>query len=430
METGKMKSRSKYAFLIEDVENDKKYSFLSVLYLDQKGIFSVIFILLLTLIKINFSYATPLSISFEDVAKKVSSQNYTIRENALQVYQAKEAIQVARGSLLPKLNFWKIAAISFEPIMALGMVEDVVPFLFPSRWIQVDEQKVLYLAQQESYRALWANEVMAAKAVYLNVLLDLSILDHIEENKRRFEAILEIAKARERLGGLKPGSAREVEIQILALEEDKRALSVLIAQELNSLSYILGLPSETDLTLSPLDLSGFETFEPLTYSDFEFRILDSSPELRQLEHMIDVASLLKKEVIFDFWGLDTPASIRIAKAQKKALRIQKESTREKLKRELKFLVDHYNLDLRNYANAKRRSALTKISIDQYFERLRLGNNVEVNDLIESSRNHIQADTDFFRISYEFLRSEDKLARLIFHGDYDKKPATLEHLGEK
>ena len=409
----------------------KKYSFSIKVKHARKGIFFTNFIFLLTsLLNTHFAYSTALTISFEDVAQKVSKQNYAVRENAIQVYQTKESIQVARGSLLPKLNFWKIAAVSLEPVMALGMVDDVAPFLFPSRWIQVEEQKVLYLASQESYRALWANEVMTAKALYLNALLDISILEHIEENKRQFETILKIAKDREQLGGIKPGSAREVEIQILALEEDKRALSVLIAQELNSLSYILGLPSEIELTLAPVDLSDFETFEPLTYSDFEFRVLDSSPELRQLEHMIDAADLLKKEVTFDFWGLGTPASIRIAKAQKEALKIQRESTREKIKRELKFLVDHYNLDLRNYANAKRRSQLTQISLNQQFERLRLGGTIEINDLIESSRNHIQADTDFFRISYEFLRSEDKLARLIFHGDYDKKPATLVHLGEK
>ncbi|MBI2645912.1 MAG: TolC family protein [Deltaproteobacteria bacterium] len=391
---------------------------------------NIAILLLIVSLKTTLVSATPLVISLEDVAQKVSEQNYEVRENAIQVYQAKESIQVARGNLLPKLNFWNIAAISFEPMMALGMADDVAPFLFPSRWIQVEEQKVMYLSGQESYRALWANEVLMAKALYLNVLLDMAILEHIDENKRQFETILKIAKDREQLGGIKPGSAREVEIQILALEEDKRALSVLIAQELNSLSYILGLPSETELTLAPVNLSDFETFEPLTYSDFEFRTLDSAPELRQLEHMIVASDLLKKEVTFDFWGLGTPASIRIAKAQKEALKIQKESTREKLKRELKFLVDHYNLDLRNYANSKRRSQLTQTSLNQQLERLRLGGMVEVNDLIESSRNHIQADTDFFRISYEFLRSEDKLARLIFYGDYDKKPAILEHLGEK
>ncbi len=382
------------------------------------------------LLKVALAYATPMTISLEDVAKKVSSQNYQVRENALQLYQTKEAIQVARGNLLPKLNFWKIAAITVDPIMALGMVEDIAPFLVPPNWLKVEEQKNLHLAKQESFRALWANEVMTTKALYLNVLLDMAILEHIQENKHQFENILEIAKAREKLGGLKPGSAREIEIQVLALEEDKRALEVLIAQELNSLSYMLGFPSETEIILTPVDISGFETFDPLNYSDFEFRTLDSSPEIREYQHLMDAADLLKKEVVFDFWGLETPASLKITKAQKEVLKIQKESTQELIKRQLKFLVDYYNLDLKNYNNAKKRVSLTNASLDQQLERLKLGANIDVNDLIESARNHIQADTDFFRISYEFLRNEDKLARLIFYGDYDKKPAVLEHLGEK
>ncbi|OGQ13650.1 MAG: hypothetical protein A3B70_07875 [Deltaproteobacteria bacterium RIFCSPHIGHO2_02_FULL_40_11] len=377
----------------------------------------------------NIGFSEERVISLEEVASTIGSKNYKIQETALEVYQAKESIQVARGNLFPKLNFFKIAAVSLQPMMAFAMVNDIAPFLLPKNWIEVEKQKVLYLTSQESYRALWANEIMMAKALYFNILLDFSILDHIEVNQKQFQEILEIAKLREELGGLKPGSARDVEIQILALKEDIRALTVLIQEELTFMSYLLGFPSSVEPVLTPVLLEEIETFEPLGYSDFEFRVLDSAPELRGLHHMVHVADLLKKEVIFDFWGVGTPASIRIEKSKKEVLKIQAQATQEHLKRELKILIDQYNLNLENYRDAKRRSELSKISLDQNFERLTLGDDVTIRDLIESSKNHIQADTDFFRMQYEFLKSEDRLSRLIFYGDYDKKPAVLDHLGE-
>jgi hypothetical protein len=66
---------------------------------------------------------------------------------------------------------------------------------------------------------------------------------------------------------------------------------------------------------------------------------------------------------------------------------------------------------------------------QLYERIRLGQWVNVGDLIEASRNQIQAETSFFAVKFRFLTNEDRLARLIFHGDYTKKPVVIEELEE-
>ena len=393
------------------------------------------------------------SISLEEVTKKVSSENYLVLENALRVYQSKESIQVARGNLLPKLNLWKIVAIPFEPIMALGMIEDIAPFLVPANWFQVPEQKVLSLATEEAYRALWANEVMTAKALYLKVLLDESILTHIQENQKQLEDILVIAKTREQLGGLRQGAARDIEIRILGLQEDKRMLQILITEERTMLSYMMGYGVQEDLALASVELPDIKTFEPLQYIDFEFRSLDSAPEVRQQEHLIAASDFVKKEVTFSFLGssmlsrgveggvfdmlplqqglgFGTAPSLRIVKAQKEILKIQKRGIEETVKRQLKLLITNYNIDLENYSNLEKRVDLTHEALNQFYERLTVGSEVTIEELTRASSEHIEANVAFLSVQYRFLEHEDKLARLIFHGDYDKKPATLAHLGEK
>ena len=387
-------------------------------------------------------------ITLGDVVKKVSSANYLVLENAQKVYQAKEAIAVARGNLLPKLNLWKIITMPLTLLGALAGAEDVAPFLVPANWMRVEEQKLLYLAQNESYRALWANEVMTAKTLYVHLMVDLSLYDHVEKNEEELARILDIVRARERFGTAKPGGSRNIEVRLLALKEDKRALAVLIAEESSLLSYIMGFKSDVELVLTPLELPDFETLEPLEYADFEFRALDTSPEIRQLGHVIKAADYVKREVTFSFLGVSTMSrgvaggvfdnlpitsglgfgtggSMKIVKAQKEILKIQSRGVEETLKRRLKLLVDIYNLDLENYRNLKRRAELTQSIVDQLYDRLRFGDPVEADELVKASENHIDADTAFSGVKFRIITNEDKLARMIFFGDYSKEPAALE-----
>jgi outer membrane protein TolC len=118
-------------------------------------------------------------------------------------------------------------------------------------------------------------------------------------------------------------------------------------------------------------------------------------------------------------GFGTGASIRIVKTQKEILKVQKKAVEETVKRQLKLLVNNYNLDVDNYKNLKERVTLSKNSLDQIYRRIQFGESIDSLQLIESSRNLIDAETSLFSVMFRFLNSEDKLARLIFYGDYDK-----------
>src|SRR5690606_19633188 len=119
----------------------------------------------------------------------------------------------------------------------------------------------------------------------------------------------------------------------------------------------------------------------------------------------------------DGLGFGLGPSIRIAKAQKDILRIQRDGVTETIRRTLKLLVDGYNADLESHSNLKRRVDLTEAIQEQLYDRIRLGDDVGLEELVIATRNHIEADTAYFAVQYRFLTTEDRLARLIFHGDY-------------
>lgn len=395
------------------------------------------------------------AITMEDVVKKVSNENYSVYANALRVYQARENIQFARMNLLPKLNLWRLAGVAVDTVLgnyasSLNLVGDIAPFLVPANWFRFEAAKILYNAEKEGYRALWANELMTAKALYVHLLLDQSLLDHIKQNQKELNALLQIVKLRELLGGAPQGASRDIEVQLLALKEDARQLQVLLSEEESLLSYMMGFDAEKTVVPVAISMPKIESMLPLEYEDFIFRAVDSSPEVRQFDHLIAATDTVRREVFYSFLGTSNmsrgvaggifdnipiqdglgfgaPASMRIASAQKEILKVQRTGIEETLKRHLKLLVNQYNLDLESYSNLKQRVALTQATKEQLHDRLSLGQEVEMLSLIEASRNHIQADTAFFAIQFRFITNEDKLARLIFHGDYSKQPVVVESL---
>ena len=392
--------------------------------------------------------STSVKIKLQDVVEKVSAENLEVYQGALKVYQAKKQISFARGNLLPKLNIWRILSTPFDPKGLLGIVSDIAPFLIPSNWFQLKANKQLYFAEQEAYRALWANEIMTAKALYVHLLYDRNLLAHIERSKADLEKLRSIVKSHEILGGAPQGASREIEIRILALDEDTRSLTILIEDEESLLAYMMGFGSTTDLELEPLPLPNLVSARELTYGDFELRVLAVSPELRQYEFIINASKYVKKTAQFSLFGVTneakgtaggifdnvpiqdglgfgTPASIKIAKSQTEMLRVQKQGAEETLKRQLRMLVVNYNLDLQNFPGLLRRTQLTRANNQQLYTRLQLGEDVEMFDLIEGSRNHIQADTALFAVQYRFLINQDKMARLTFTGDYAQGPKALE-----
>ena len=408
---------------------------------------------------INAFAGDPQKITLSDVSKKVSESNFSVYLTAIRVYQAKETVKAARGNLLPHLNLWDIVGAAADIYTGGGagggfvaLISDIVPFLIPANWFRVQEVKLLYQADQLGYRALWANELMSAKALYMHIVLDQTLRENIIENIEEISKIHKIVKMRELLGGAPQGSAREIEIRLLALQEDKRSMEVLLQEELAQLSFAMGMPAQTSLELTAIGLPDLETLEPLNYDDFEYRAVDSSPEINQYDYFIRASDYVRRETMYSFLGASsmsrgasggvfdnipttpglgfgTGPSMRIVSAQKDILKLQKEGAEEVIKRQLKILVNNYNLDLENYRNLKKRTDLAKAALNQLFQRLSLGENFDMLTLVEASRNHLSAAISFYSIQYRFLLNEDKLGRLIFHGDYSNLPNAQKQIEE-
>lgn len=388
-------------------------------------------------------------LKLEDLVKQVSEKNYLVYENALKVYQSRTDIDRVRGELLPKLNIWNIASALIDPLSLIGSINDIAPFLVPSNWFRLEEVKLLYLSEKEGYRALWGNELHSAKTLFLHTSFDMQLLEHVKNSIVELNEIHLIVKTREMLGGAEPGTARDIEIRILGLKEDEKNLNQLVNEELNALTYALGLPSEV-VQLAPVSPPDIKSLKPLDYSKYEFRLLANSPERRQFEHFFSVLKQIKKEIQYSFLGGssisrgvaggvfdDLPTSgalsfgngpaMKIIDAQREIMLTQRTGIEETLKRQLKNLIYLFNSDISFFDNFSRRLQLTKESKTQLLRRIKMGEDVSMIALADASKNQIQAETSIYAVQFRVLSSMDRLDRLIFQNDYSLSPPLIDSL---
>jgi len=406
-------------------------------------------IIILGLTQSTFA-AEPTPVDLSDVVKRVSQNNYKVYENALKVYQAKMNIEKARADLLPKLNIWSIAKIIIDPISILDSISDIAPFLVPANWFRLEEVKLLYLAEKEGYRALWGNEVNVGKGLYTHLVFDQNLLVHVQSSIAEMQRIHRIVETRENFGGAKPGTARDIEIKLLGLQEDEQNLLNLLKLEHDELSYVLGYTADTELILNQIPIPQVDLLKPIQPKDYEFRVLSTSPERRQFEHFLSALSQVKKEIEYSFLGgssisrgvgggifdglpegnglgFGTGPALKIIDAQKELMKTQKLGVEEVLKRQLRAVAIQFNSDIGNYSNFKRRADLSKDSKNSLIRRIQLGENIDVVDLSEVSRNQIQAETALLAVQYRVVSTTDRLNRLIFDGDYSMNPPLIDSL---
>lgn len=376
-------------------------------------------------------------IRMEDVAPLVRKQNLLVLENANRVYQSREAIQVARMNLLPRLNLWRWVSVIFDWTSVTGLIEDIAPFLVPANWFRVREYRLLAEAEKFGYQALLANELLTAKSIYLTALSDELLLQATREALASTELQLGIARNREAMGSEPAGTAADLEIRLLGLRDDVRSLESLIAQEKQALKYALGVPMQESIDLLPVAL---ETAKEVDFDALFPQVESRAPELAQYGYFIRAAGTMRREVIFSFLGASSlsrgvnggifdslpqsnglgfgaGASIRIARSQQNNLRLQAMGVKEILKRQLQQIDILGRLGNESLVDARKRVTMASARADELMTRLQLGESITVLQLNDASKNVVEAKAALFTKQSELAILNRRLERLLMESQY-------------
>ncbi len=379
------------------------------------------------------------TLTMDDVATKVKSQNLSVLQNAEKVYQAKLSIDEARLNLLPKLNLWNLGKAFIDPTGLLDIVQDIAPFLVPANWFRLKETEILYKAEREGLRALQANEVYAARSLYLKVLMDQEMYNSLKRHHAELSTIKSLAEDRLELGMEKPELVREIQIQHLKINEDVEQLKLLVNYEKNILNQTLGFPIGEELTLAQVNFSN-EQLKPIDPTEWEVVALNNSPEVKQYVHFINVLPKIKKEIYFSFLGVPSlsrgtaggifdhlPVSqglgfanskqVAIVSSQGKILKLQKKGVEETIKRQILNVSQVHNSALNLYASQKERLKLSELNFESLKQKIGFGTNVSLAEVSATLLSLSQSRASYSEATYRFVMNYDMLSRLSLTGVY-------------
>ncbi len=379
-------------------------------------------------------------VTLDEVSARIKAQDYTILENAQRVYQAKEAIQVARMNLLPRLNLWSIVGVIVDWKNAVGLVEDLVPFLVPNNWFRVRQQRLFLEAEKLGFRSLQANEILTARAIYLQVVMDEELMMQIRSSASRIKEAVDYTKLQEQFGEVPVGTSASVEAKYLALLDDQNKMDRLIYDEKRSLGMMIGVKVDSEITLIKPKQDVISSLPKLDLNELIDPVVKVSPEIAQFDCLIEVSRYVKREVYFSFLGISNltrgvmggifdqypvqaglgfgiGASVRIVRSQRSQIELQKGAATEVIKKQLAVIVKNFNSSLDTYPNIQGQLFQAKKYHDSLAERVRLGEKVSALELMDGVKTITEAETKMLALNAEVNLNLDRVKRLKLEGAY-------------
>ncbi len=397
-------------------------------------------LIILIIISISTASHAGKTISLQDVTQKVKQQNLVVLQNAEKVYQAKLSIDEARLNLLPRLNLWNVGRVFIDPTALLDVVQDIAPFLVPANWFRLKETEILYKAEREGYRALQANELYAARSLYLKVLMDQELYNSLKNHAQELSKIRAMAEDRADIGFENADISREIQIQHLKIVEDVTQLKLLVDFEKRTLAQALGFPVGEQLILVQVNLANESELPSINPTEWEEIAIKNSPEVNQYAYFLKVLPQIKKEIRFSFLGVPTlsrgtaggvfdnlPVSqglgfangkqISIVNSQKKILELQKKGIEETIKRQILNVSQAHNTGAGLYPSLKMRISLTEQSFESLKQKLQLGAKISLFDVSTTLLSLSQSRASYADATYRFVMNYDMLNRLSLTGPY-------------
>jgi len=216
----------------------------------------------------------------------------TLEQQEKLVEDAKTSVNLARAGLFPSIN---VSAL-YNGNFVLSSIDFLMPFLVPSNWAQLDQNKHLFEAAKLSYHALELNTYSSALSVYFNVRSDHATTQaYLEQAKD----LRDIASFIQKAASYGLASGQDVENALgnaEASEGQASKMQVAMIKEVASLRQLLGLPLETQIlfsedaaaaTVVPSDVES--STSPAEIAKVVERALSIAPEKAQIDELISAA---------------------------------------------------------------------------------------------------------------------------------------------
>lgn len=241
----------------------------------------------------------------DSIRNQLFSSNMTLLQALNNVEKSKLDVSMARAKLLPSLNLGVLLPALANPTFLLGSVTFLFPFLIPSNWAVLKQEKALLEADRLSYKALQLNVLSNALSLYYTYLNDIQIQQIYAEQSETLGLLYQSLKRQSSVLGnvttedLNMAAAQweESKIQVSKLQE-------LLIEERAGLRTLLGLPLGAAYDVKLVELAPTD-FETKSAAEIAQRSIDVAPEMSQIGFLIKAAKAGKFAKMFGFMSSST-----------------------------------------------------------------------------------------------------------------------------
>ena len=368
--------------------------------------------------------------SVMDLVERALRFGLDSQEHIQLLFQAKAAARIKMGLLLPRLDPINAASAAMDGQVGLDSAARVVGFLFPSRWFDYKSAKALRQAQEESIAVSFANVGQAIMEIYYQIQMQvwsIRILNHYIYEARRLIDYLKQLDEPDKKSTLEDIAVLESIRAKLAYE---LAFIDSLSIDLPRLASFLGLDPNVDW--ASLNIEEYPIFDiPTEYAQYQdyWQIAQKvSPELKNIDHLLDAAKEEKRSAYFQFldplsamtFGYGYGYNIKIARSNLTLLHISKQKIKIQLSLAIQNALNNYNdsisafpamIDASNHLIHMKPSIETHINDAQ--ERL------DINRIARYFEYASGQALRYISSYFIFRTAEAELNRYIWHGDmYD------------
>lgn len=366
--------------------------------------------------------------SVEELLGRAKFLNFTLEQNAENVFRSRQQVKSALGNLLPKLSTGDILGFATEgPVAFVGAVGNLAPFLFPSNWFQFKEAKELNKAELKSYASMRGNILSGVEGLLYVHLRNKSLVEMIDSETEWLENVLSNVKAKEENGTAPQGTSELFEMKIGSLALDNEQLKLFVEQENTEIAHMVRLPVQSNFLITGTALPELSQIQPFTPEACVQSVAKTSYELQALDYMVTASKYQTEERIWSFLdpdgggiGFGTPSSIRIGQSYERELKMKREEILSLLQKGCRDSVNEVNTSLRSYKLATQYLAKSQKIRSILTKRILLGDELNesiLDDLADNAQEILKYESQKMSAQYEFMISEGKLNRLMLKGFY-------------
>lgn len=382
----------------------------------------------------NF-YLSPIPIEnreygIDEVLGLAKFKNYLVQAEAEKVIQARNNVNVAKGNLLPKLN-WRGPAIVIGADYTGGF-QTFFPFLFPKNWFHLQQSKFASSADKYAFISLRANEINTVESIYYEILRDEEIAAELRKQLTWTKQILEAIKLKEEVGEVTKNSIMPIKLLASNLQFDVVQIESSIKKQKSTLAQALGMaPLQEFKALKNIVMPDFSKVVEIQ-ADINFAgVIEKSFEIKGVNALLKIAQSSKEQLNFSFLspdeadgiGFNSFAKINIEQSQINVLKIKKEEIKSTLALKMAQAVSDYNQALQAVSTSTENvQTLTEQLNYIVANSIQAGGSTPLEslmELVDVQQKILSSKSELINSRYLWLTAKSRIDRLQLKGFYSR-----------